>query len=117
MSTPALNAIQAAWKSAFACSSVAARLPVRTRNRAGPITVIDQNQRGLCVLGPIRPNVGAAVATARADHALTERPDDRLVRQVVGVHFRLVIAGDRIAVDEQIPDAMATDVAHRDGLE
>jgi hypothetical protein len=40
-----LNAAQAASKSAFACSSVAARLPVRTRNRAGPITVIDQNQR------------------------------------------------------------------------
>jgi hypothetical protein len=39
----ALNADQAAWKSAFACSSVATRLLVRTRNRAGPMTVIDQN--------------------------------------------------------------------------
>jgi hypothetical protein len=41
----ALNAAQAAWKSVLACSSVAARLSVRTRKRAGPITVIDQNQR------------------------------------------------------------------------
>jgi hypothetical protein len=45
LSFAALNAAHAAWKSAFACRSVAARLSVRTRKRAGPITVIDQNQR------------------------------------------------------------------------
>jgi hypothetical protein len=69
------------------------------------------------MLGPVRPGGSAAVAAAGAHDVGAERPDDRFVRQVIGVHFGLVIAADRIAVDEQIADAMAADVAQRDGLE
>jgi hypothetical protein len=73
--------------------------------------------RGRHVLRPVWPDIGAAVAAAGTDHAPTERPDNCFVGQVIGVHRRLMIAGDRIAIDEQMPDAEAADMAQRDRLE
>jgi hypothetical protein len=55
---------------------------------------------------PVGPHVGPAVSAERADHAGPELPDDRFVRQVVGVHLGLVVAIDRAAIDEQIAVAM-----------
>jgi hypothetical protein len=73
--------------------------------------------RGAVCPRPVGPHVPTAVTAACADHASPERPDDRFVGEVIGVHRGLVIAGDRIAVDEQLPDAMAADVAQRHRLE
>jgi integrase len=66
------------------------------------------------MLQPVRPDVGAAVSAPRADHASPHRPDNGVVGQVIGIHCGLVIAGDRIAIDEQIPDAITAEMAQRD---
>jgi hypothetical protein len=43
------------------------------------------------------------------------RPDGRLVRQMIGVQLGLVVAVDRLAIDEQVAATMAADVAHVTG--
>jgi hypothetical protein len=49
----------------------------------------------------------------RADHAGAERPDRRLVREMISVQLGAVAAVDRAAIDKQIPAAMAANVAQR----
>jgi hypothetical protein len=58
------------------------------------------------MLRPVRPDIGAAVAAAGADHSGPQRPDNGVVGEVVGIHRGLVVTGNRVAVDEQIPAAV-----------
>jgi hypothetical protein len=44
-------------------------------------------------------------------------PDRRLVRQMIRLELSPVVATDRAAIDEQVPAAMAADMAQRHGLE
>jgi hypothetical protein len=57
------------------------------------VTMSAAGSRGRHVLRPVWPDIGAAVATAGTDHARAERPDNRFVGQVIGIHDRLMIAG------------------------
>ena len=66
---------------------------------------------------PIRPHVGAAMAALRADHVRAECADRRLAGHMIGVHDRAMAAIDRAAIDQQVPAAMAADMAQRHRLE
>src|SRR5262245_14029915 len=60
------------------------------------------------VLRPVGPHVSTPMATMGAHHAVPERADRRVVRQVViGIHDDVVVAVKCAAVDEQPRDAMA----------
>jgi hypothetical protein len=62
------------------------------------------------VRSPIRPDIRADMTATGAHHARPERPDARVIRQMIGIHCRAVAAIDRAAIDEQISAAVGTNV-------
>jgi hypothetical protein len=66
---------------------------------------------------PIRPDIRANMTAARTDHAAAQRPHRHIISQPIAVHARAVMASVGIAIDEQIPTAMAANVTHGYGRE
>jgi hypothetical protein len=65
---------------------------------------------------PVWPHVGAYQSASGADHPVIQVEQCDVVGEPIEGELGAVIAPGRIAVDEQIAAAMATDVAHGDGL-
>jgi hypothetical protein len=69
------------------------------------------------VPAPIRPNIRAYQTAAGADHARAERSHYRVIGKPISIERGAVIAPRGRAIDQQLPAAVGTDVAHGNGWE